>query len=66
MQLIEKSLIMGYQKSNEPLDIPTSLMIFQTLDSENSPSILSFASLVPSYAQDHSLRPGKKRYLFLR
>lgn len=66
MHLVEKSLTMGFQKSNEPFDIPASLMIFQTLDSQDAPSILSFASLVPSYAQSSFLRKGKKRYLFLR
>lgn len=66
MFLVEKSLTMGYQKSGEPLDFPNSLMIFQVLDSQDNPSILSFASLVPSYSQTAFIRKGKKRYLFLR
>ncbi len=66
MLLIEKSLTLGYQRMNEPLDIPISLMVFQTLDSEHSSSILSFASLVPPYAQFPGTRPGRRRFLFLR
>lgn len=66
MFLVENSLTMGYQKKGEPLDIPTSLMIFQILDSQDTSSILSFASIVPSYSQTAFIRKGKKRYLFLK
>ncbi len=59
-------MTMGFQKMNESLDIPSSFMIFQTLDSENSISILSFASIVSSYAESYSPRQNKKRLLVLR
>lgn len=66
MFLVERSLAMGYQKTGEPMDIPTSLMVFQILDSGDSSSILSFATIVPSYSQTAFIRKGKKRYLFLK
>jgi len=58
----EKSLISGYQRINEPLSFPASLMVFQTIESKDTLSILSFVSLLPPFSQ---YSPAKNSARFL-
>ena len=50
MSPIEGPVETGYRKMYSSIQLPSSLMIFQPIDSENSPSILSFAFFLPSFA----------------
>ena len=62
MNFLDKHSQTVHLRGKDQFDVPPTLMIFQTLD---SPSILSFASILPSYLHAPlGKQPGKKLIIY--